>query len=132
MKFTRLVSALAVAVAVGAPAYAQQPAATPPAAPPPAATPPSAQPANGTSGTVNLPTTLPGTPQTSPAIPNPRAGSRPDIQSGDERRRPARVGLRGAAATPLEAVVAPRLRPGTQAVHASDRATCPRQQGLPV
>jgi len=68
MKFTRLVPALAVAVAFGAPAYAQKPAATPPAA-----TPPSAQPANGTAGTVSLPTTLPGTPQTSPAIPNPRA-----------------------------------------------------------
>jgi nitroreductase len=68
MKFTRLVPALAVAVAFGAPAYAQKPAATPPAA-----TPPSAQPANGNAGTVNLPTTLPGTPQTSPAIPNPRA-----------------------------------------------------------
>ena len=71
MKVERLPRlALAVALAVSAPAFAQKQPATPPT--PPA---PNGQPANGTAATVTLPTTLPGTPQTSPAIPNPRAFS---------------------------------------------------------
>ena len=64
MKVERLTRIAAfVAVALAAPAYAQDAAATPP----------EPKPANGTGATVTLPTTLPGTPQTSPAIPNPRA-----------------------------------------------------------
>jgi hypothetical protein len=68
MKVERLSRiAFAVAVAFAAPAFAQKPASTPPEPKP------AAQPANGTGATVTLPTTLPGTPQTTPAIPNPRA-----------------------------------------------------------
>jgi hypothetical protein len=62
----RLALALA-AVAFAVPAYAQKPVS--PAPPSPSAE----QPANGTGATATLPTTLPGTPQTSPSIPNPRA-----------------------------------------------------------
>ena len=61
-------TALAVALAFAAPAFAQKPASTPVEPKPPVS-----QPANGAGGTVTLPTTLPGTPQTTPAIPNPRA-----------------------------------------------------------
>jgi hypothetical protein len=68
MKAERLTRiAVAFAVAFAAPALAQKPASTPPEPKP------AAQPANGTGATVTLPTTLPGTPQTSPAIPNARA-----------------------------------------------------------
>ena len=71
--------AFALAVATSIPAIAQKQPETPnpapttpvPAAPQPT---PANSPANGTgTPTVTLPTTLPGTPQTSPAIPNPRA-----------------------------------------------------------
>ena len=68
MKVERLSRiAFAAAVAFAAPAFAQKPASTPPEPKP------ATQPANGTGATVTLPTTLPGTPQTTPAIPNPRA-----------------------------------------------------------
>ena len=59
----------AVALAFAAPALAQKPAQTPPAAPPAPSAPPSAH----ATPTVALPTTLPGTPQSSPAVPSPRA-----------------------------------------------------------
>ena len=69
-RLSRLATLVAAACLSAVPALAQKPASTPPASTPPAAP----QPANGTAATtVTLPTTLPGTPQTSPAIPNPRA-----------------------------------------------------------
>jgi len=62
----------AVAIAVGSSsAFAQKPAQTPnPPAPQPAQP---AQPQPPVAATVQLPSTLPGTPQQSPAVPNPRA-----------------------------------------------------------
>jgi hypothetical protein len=54
-------------------AFAQKPAQTPPPQTPPAPTTPQSQPAPATTSTVQLPTTLPGTPQSTPPVPSPRA-----------------------------------------------------------
>ncbi len=67
VKFAPVLFALATAAA-----HAQQPAQTPPPPTPPNPG-PAAPPANAAAATVNLPTTLPGTPQTSPPVPSPRA-----------------------------------------------------------
>ena len=62
----------ALVLAIGTAHAAGKPAQTPPpASPPPAAPPASSAPA--ATGTVTLPTTLPGTPQTTPPLPSPRA-----------------------------------------------------------
>ncbi|HET6264243.1 MAG TPA: DUF5117 domain-containing protein, partial [Usitatibacter sp.] len=66
-RHTCLVSAIVLALGSGA-AAAQKPAQTPPPQ-----TPPVAPHAQGTTATVQLPTTLPGTPQATPPVPSPRA-----------------------------------------------------------
>jgi len=66
----QLLPAVVLAAAVTA-AFAQKPAQTPPPQTPPAPTAPQTQPA--TTSTVQLPTTLPGTPQSTPPVPSPRA-----------------------------------------------------------
>ncbi len=63
------VSALVLALGTSA-AFAQKPAQTPPPSSPPQ---PSGQQAPAPTATVALPTTLPGTPQSSPPVPSPRA-----------------------------------------------------------
>ncbi len=65
----RLLPALVLAIGTGA-AFAQKPAQTPPPTSPPQ---PSAPQVPAATSTVALPTTLPGTPQTSPPLPSPRA-----------------------------------------------------------
>jgi len=76
MKLThRILPAVLIAIGASA-AIAQKPAQTPPPPAPPSPSPvgPAAPQAPATaSATVNLPTTLPGTPQVTPPVPSPRA-----------------------------------------------------------
>jgi len=67
----QILPAVVLAACVSA-AFAQKPAQTPPPQTPPAPT-PTNQPAPATTSTVQLPTTLPGTPQSTPPVPSPRA-----------------------------------------------------------
>jgi len=69
----QLLPAVVLAACVSV-AFAQKPAQTPPPQTPPTPAPATPQsPAPATTSTVQLPTTLPGTPQATPPVPSPRA-----------------------------------------------------------